>query len=122
MTRGQFKSAFPLVMDWIRETLSANAIDAIPVASLSFPRLPLYYDSEFLAEAKVVYVDKCPVPPVSKLGLEQLTHYETSDAHGITLLDTYFVLRREAQQEALHFHELVHVNQWRILGAEGFLT
>ena len=41
---------------------------------------------------------------------------------GITYLDTFFVRANQASDESLHFHELVHVIQWRILGLEGFLT
>jgi hypothetical protein len=41
---------------------------------------------------------------------------------GITYLDTFFVKRRSAAQERLHFHELIHVVQWRSLGPEAFLA
>ncbi len=44
------------------------------------------------------------------------------EAGGITYLDTYFVRADEAQSESLHFHELVHVIQWRLLGPEKFLA
>jgi hypothetical protein len=37
-------------------------------------------------------------------------------------LDTYFVLWHEAERESLHFHELVHVVQWQVLGPERFLA
>ena len=40
---------------------------------------------------------------------------------GITYLDTYFLLPGGADDESLHFHELVHVIQWRVLGPENFL-
>ena len=43
------------------------------------------------------------------------------DHDGITYLDTYFIKRTQASDEALHFHELVHVVQWRALGPERFL-
>ena len=42
-------------------------------------------------------------------------------AAGITYLDTFFVVADQARDESLHFHELVHVIQWRILGPERFL-
>ena len=44
------------------------------------------------------------------------------DARGITYLNTYFVRANQAGDESLHFHELVHVIQWRILGPEKFLA
>lgn len=44
------------------------------------------------------------------------------DAAGITYLDTYFVKTGAAGIESLHFHELIHVVQWRLLGPERFLA
>jgi len=36
-------------------------------------------------------------------------------------LDRYFIKLTVVIEEALHFHELIHVIQWRLLGPEGFL-
>ena len=44
------------------------------------------------------------------------------DAGGITYLNTYFVRADQSHAESLHFHELVHVIQWRLLGPENFLA
>ena len=44
------------------------------------------------------------------------------DAGGITYLNTYFVRADQSHSESLHFHELVHVIQWRLLGPENFLA
>ena len=43
------------------------------------------------------------------------------DADGITYKDTYFVKRERAMDESLHFHELVHIIQWQLLGPEQFV-
>jgi hypothetical protein len=118
----QFKQLFPLIRDWIGQTLAAHAEQAKPVASLNFPRLPHYYSHELLARAKVVFVDKCPVPPLGAFGLTQFDEFENMSIAGITYLDTYFALWYEAELEALHFHELVHVIQWQCLGPERFLA
>lgn len=118
----QFQRVFPLVLDWIGQAVAASAAKAKPVASFSFPRLPHYYSNDLLARAKVVFVDKCPVPPLSAIGLNQFSEFENMNVSGITYLDTYFVVRHEAERESLHFHELVHVIQWQALGAERFLT
>ena len=40
---------------------------------------------------------------------------------GITFLDTYFLLPSGADDESLHFHELIHVVQWQVLGPKAFL-
>ena len=40
---------------------------------------------------------------------------------GITFKDTFFILESQRHSERLHFHELVHVAQWRRLGVDNFL-
>jgi hypothetical protein len=42
-------------------------------------------------------------------------------AYGITYQDIYFIKRERARDESLHFHELTHIVQWRLLGPNGFL-
>jgi hypothetical protein len=122
MTPEQFQRVFPFVRDWIARTLAASAAQAKPVGSLNFPRLPHFYSNDLLARAKVVFVDKCPTPPLSALGLNQFAAFENMNASGMTYLDTYFVLWHQAERESLHFHELVHVVQWQVLGPERFLA
>ena len=122
MTPEDFKKVFPFVRDWISQTLAAHAAKRKSVASFNFPKLPHYYSTDLLSRAKVVFVDKCPVPPLSALGLNQCADFQNMNAGGITYLDTYFVLWHEAERESLHFHELVHVIQWQLLGAEKFLA
>ena len=117
-----FQRVFPLLREWMKQTLAASAASAKTVASFNFSRLPRYYSQELLRRAKVVLVDKVPVPPLSALGLHQFADFEKMSASGITYLDTYFVRRQEAKWESLHFHELVHVVQWSVLGAERFLA
>ncbi len=43
-------------------------------------------------------------------------------ADGITYLDTFFVRDEARRNEALYFHELVHVIQWQILGQKRFIA
>ena len=62
------------------------------------------------------------MPPLSAMGLSRFAEYEHSDYEGITYLDTFFVKRRSAAAERLHFHKLIHVIQWRLLGPEAFLA
>jgi hypothetical protein len=56
------------------------------------------------------------------MGLSRFAEFERGDYDGITYLDTFFVKRRSATAERVHFHELIHVIQWRILGPETFLA
>lgn len=112
----------PLVRCWIDRTLAEHSNNkARPVASYRFPRLGGVYSGEFLETAKVVEVERVPVPPLSALGLTGFEEFETGNYAGITFLDTYFVQSGEALRESLHFHELVHVVQWAHLGVEKFL-
>ena len=88
---------------------------------MGFPRLPLYFSIEMLASANVVLVDKLPVPPLSSWGLKRFAELERSNFDGITSVDTFFLKHAQSRNEAIHFHELIHVAQWRILGPERFL-
>jgi hypothetical protein len=122
MTEQEFRAIYPLIADWIQKTLADHASVARPVASLGFSRLPRYYNEKTLASAKVVYVPRVPVPPLSAMGLDRFSDFEQMDAGGITYLNTYFVRADQSHSESLHFHELVHVIQWRLLGPEKFLA
>jgi hypothetical protein len=62
------------------------------------------------------------LPPLSAMGLSRFAAFEQGDFDGITYLDRYFIKRTIVTEEALHFHELIHVIQWRLLGPEGFLA
>ena len=122
MSEQEFQTAFPLIVGWIQKTLADHATAAQPVTSFGFDRLPHYYDQKILASAKVVIVPRVPVPPLSAMGLDQFTQFEQMNPGGITYLDTYFVRADHVHLESLHFHELVHVIQWRLLGPETFLA
>ena len=122
MTPQEFEAVFPKVMDWIHRTLSAHAPRARPIAAANFKRLPLHFSQEQVAAAKYVIVDRIPLPPLSSMGLARFTQFERGVYDGITYLDTYFLTRKVANDENLHFHEMIHVVQWRLLGAEFFLA
>ena len=122
MTEQEFRTFYPLIVDWIQNTLAEHATAAQPVASLGFSRLPHYYDETTLVSAKVVSLSRVPVPPLSAMGFDRFSDFERMDVAGITYLDTYFVRAEHANVESLHFHELVHVIQWWLLGPEKFLA
>jgi hypothetical protein len=121
MTPEEFHTAYPKVQVWIQKTLAAYEKDARPVVSMRFPRLPLYFHPTLLETAKFIPIDRVPMPPLSAMGLGRFAAFEEGDFHGITYLDRYFIKRTVVTNEALHFHELVHVIQWRLLGSEEFL-
>ena len=121
MTPQEFDKFYPVVTAWLRSTLTVHSGAARTVASCGFPRLPLYFSPETLAFAKVVLVNRLPIPPLSSWGLTRFADFEHSDPDAITYLDTFFLRRHQSKNEAIHFHELVHVIQWRVLGPENFI-
>jgi hypothetical protein len=122
LTPEEFRAKYPVLIGWITQTVAAHAGSARPVASFGFRRLPAYFSPALLASARVVPVDLLPMPPLSQMGLTQFTEWERIEYGGITYLDTYFVTHGELANEALHFHELIHVVQWRLLGPERFIA
>src|SRR5262249_1889154 len=48
--------------------------------------------------------------------------FEHGNFSGITYLNTFFIRQDDVSNEAIHFHELIHVIKWRILGPEQFLS
>jgi hypothetical protein len=121
VTQNEFDEKYPLILGWIQNTLAEYSDQARPVASLGFKRLPLYFWPDLLAKAKVVYVPKVPAPPLISIGLSQFSDFENMNAGGITYLDTFFSRDEMCGDEAHHFHELVHVIQWQLLGPRLFI-
>lgn len=121
MNELEFRAIYPALLQWLRQTLLKHAAEAKSVGSLGFARLPGFYRPETLSLAKVVAVQNIPVPPLSAMGLSRFADFEGIPMAGITYLDTFFIRPELAAMESLHFHELVHIVQWRILGPEGFL-
>jgi hypothetical protein len=50
-----------------------------------------------------------------------LAQFEQTSFWGITYKNTYFIRHEHSLNEAVHFHELVHVIQWGRLGVDTFL-
>jgi hypothetical protein len=121
MSPEEFAKFYPPLLDWIQTTLTASAPVAQTVASRGFSRLPLYFTEKTLASTKVVLVDPLPMPPLSSMGLVRFADFERGDFDGITYIDTIFLKPTQSNNENIHFHELVHVIQWRLLGSDQFL-
>jgi hypothetical protein len=122
VTPEEFQTDYPKVQAWIQRTLASFEKDAQPIASMRFARLPQYFDHALLGTAKFIPIDRVPTPPLSAMGLGRFAAFEQGEFHGITYLDRYFIKRTVLTEEALHFHELIHVIQWRLLGPERFLV
>src|ERR1700690_506343 len=122
LTPEQFQTIYPQVAKWIGQTLPNHAFEARTVASVGFKRLSLFFNQSFLASAKVIIVDRVPMPPLASMGVSQFADFENGNYDGVTYLDTFFVRRSCAADEGLYFHELIHIIQWRLLGPEHFLA
>ncbi len=121
MSPEEFAKFYPPLLDWIRSTLTGSTHAAQTVASRGFSRLPLYFSEKALASTKVVLVDPLPMPPLSSMGLARFADFERDNFDGITYIDTIFLKPVQYNNENMHFHELVHVIQWRLLGPDRFL-
>jgi hypothetical protein len=67
MTPEEFHKFYPLMTEWLQQTLATYQGSAKPVASCAFPRLPNYFTPMTLESAKVVPVDQLPLVPVVNL-------------------------------------------------------
>jgi hypothetical protein len=121
MTPDEFAAVYPIVLYWIRQTITEHEDAGKIVASKGLKRLPLYFSQDLLNTTKVVTISRVPIPPLSSMGLHRFRDFERGDFDGVTYLNTYFIKRTKAADEELHFHELIHIVQWRLLGPERFL-
>lgn len=112
--------AMPDMRGWIAELHATHYAKATRVDRLSFARMTSYWPPSFLEQAQAVTVENIPFPPVSAYGLPEFESLAAMPLAGITFGNMYFI--HEAHlAESVHFHELVHVAQWRVLGMEDFL-
>ena len=116
----RLQQALPQVSKWIDELLADHSPTARPVAGLPFERLGQYFPASLLRDTRTTTVSAVPFPPVSAYGLPEFEAMANMPMAGITFRDMYFVHESYAL-ESIHFHELVHVIQWRVLGFGEFL-
>lgn len=81
-----------------------------------------YYAADFLHKASFVVLDDIPKPDFPELRQMGLGDFIDMPVKGITYKDTYFIREPFVQELRLHFHELVHVVQWNLLGVPNFIN
>lgn len=121
MDTSALQTRLPVIRKWIETTAAEYRPAARPLSSYGFTRLAHYFDAETLKRASVIEVDVVPKPPLTALGLHQFSDFEQLNGAGLTYGDIYFVVRARANDESLHFHELVHTIQWHHLGVDRFI-
>ncbi|MCH2210029.1 MAG: hypothetical protein MK110_01915 [Fuerstiella sp.] len=125
---GAAKSSLPVeiteryhdLLCWIDSVLDSSLRFARPVSEFTMQRLPGYYSEGFLSASRAIICKQCPAVPLTEFGLRDDALPSPSDAAGFTLRDVYFVTHESVDDESTHFHELIHVVQWHILGDECF--
>jgi hypothetical protein len=115
------RQTLPGVREWIDHYVEAHAHLAVPVVELGFSRLSQYFYQSRLSTSKAVKVDRVQVPPLSKMGLPYFADFEETTFTGITYMNTFFLAPPAHNCESTHFHELIHVVQWDVLGPDSFL-
>jgi len=81
-----------------------------------------FYPIEFLSNSYYVVVEQIPKPDFPELRQAGLGDFIDMPLAGITYKNTYFIKNGCENDLELHFHELVHVVQWQVLGAKEFIS
>jgi len=116
------QEALPEMARWIDRLRAQHAPRAVSARAAGPARLADYFPPALLDSTRVVKLESLPFPPVSEYGLPEFQGMATPDMAGITFGDMYFLRARPSPDESVHVHELVHVVQWKTLGAAEFLS
>jgi len=99
--------------------------NARPLTSTERSALSGHFSEECLGSARVASVDQIPTPSFVRAILDRSdflrkrVRFDFSAASGMTLGECILIAVPDPSVELL-FHELVHVEQYRILGIKGF--
>ena len=121
MNLSKMRTALPGMVEWVERTKSVYQKNSKPISTFHLPHVAIYFPDELLSKVQIVPIDQLPIPPLSSLGMNELADFEHADSRAITLDQMYFIKPSCTNDELIHFHELIHVLQWQILGKEKFL-
>jgi hypothetical protein len=126
---GLLQSFVPAVAGKVHEWIESQRAEHLPVAralmDVEHGALSAHFAEETLARARVALVERVPSPPFLGGILKQLefigkrVHFNFSGAAGITFGECVLVVDPGVPVDLL-FHEMVHVEQYRILGMKEF--
>jgi hypothetical protein len=111
--------------DWIESQRAEYLPQARPLSSEEHSSLTTHFPEETLSKARVAAVSQIPSPPFFAGLLRQLefigkrVHFDFSAASGITFGECILVAAPGPPIDLL-FHELVHSEQYRLLGMKAF--
>jgi len=112
--------------NWIAAERLKHLPKSRPLTCAECSGLASHFSSPCLSSARVACVDEIPTPTFVRRiidrfdFLQKRVQFDFSSASGITLGECILVADPEPSVELL-FHELVHVEQYRILGMKGFI-
>lgn len=109
------------VKNWIFKLIVEYDHFKKPVSKYSFENLLQYFSFETLNESYVIITDRIPLIPFNQLGLDQFSIYGLKPFIGMTYMNCYFIREGNEKNESLHFHELIHILQWKFLGVDRFI-
>jgi hypothetical protein len=126
---GLLQSLVPVVAgkvhNWIASQRAEHLPDARPLTDRERMALSGYFAEETLAQARVARVERVPSPPFFLAILKRLefigkrVHFNFSASAGITFGECVLIVDPGVPIDLL-FHEMVHVEQYRILGMKEF--
>jgi hypothetical protein len=111
--------ALPLMEGWMDALRARHLERSVASSELGLRRLFDHFPAHVLDDTRVVTAAELPFPPVATYHLPEVEALARAPMSGITFGNMYFV--RPGASEGVHFHELVHVVQWQVLGRAGFL-
>ncbi|GLQ33311.1 hypothetical protein [Litoribrevibacter albus] len=106
---------------WINQVLSEYSEEAISCRVLE-KAFQGFYSPETLDNSYFVVTDEIPKPNFPEFHEKGLSGFLEKDLEGITYKNLYFIKKGYENDLSLHFHELVHVQQWKFLGDHGFIN
>jgi len=108
------------IESWIDETIEGHIQNRVSCDCFA-KVFSGFYPIEFLSRSYFVTTEQIPKPDFPELRQAGMGDFIDRPLSGITYKDTYFIKKGCESDLELHFHELVHVVQWQILGASNFI-
>jgi len=111
--------------EWINQQRALHLPQARPLTDSERAAFARHFSPEILSSTRVTFVEKISNPPFLASVVEQLSalgkqvRFDFSDSEGITFGECILIAGRNFPLDLL-FHEMVHVEQYRLLGMPGF--
>ena len=106
---------------WMDEVVQKHKDRRVSCISLP-PLFRDYFPAEFLENSYYVFVDEIPMPLGDSLKEAYDLFRQVESIEGMAIKNTYFIKRGCESVMSHHFHELIHICQWQILGDEEFIS